>query len=251
MELDLKGRNVFITGAAKGIGRGIAFAAAAEGANIALHYLSSEEEAVHTADEIKSSFGVNVHLVKGDIANIEDVIRMKEELDQGLGGIDCIVNNAGFGQMKTFFQYQPDEWKREVNVCFYGVLNLVHTFMPEMMEKKQGKFINIVGDSARTGDKHLILSAAARNGAISFIKSLAQDVGKSNVQCNTVALGMVDSGSLNFNEATLEKMVRQYPLKRIGTVDDVTGIILFLLSNHADWITGQVIPVNGGYSMLG
>ena len=137
------------------------------------------------------TFGVNVQLVKGDIANIEDVIRMKEELNQGLGGIDCIVNNAGFGQMKTFFQYQPDEWKREVDVCFYGVLNLVHTFMPEMMEKKQGKFINIVGDSARTWGQTFNLSAAARNGAISFIKSLAQEVGKSNVQCNTVSLGLV------------------------------------------------------------
>ncbi len=153
--------------------------------------------------------------------------------------------------MKSFFQYELDEWKHEVDTCFYGVLNLVHTFMPDMMEKKQGKFINIVGDSARTGDKNLIVSAAARNGAISFLKSLAQDVGKSNVQCNTVALGLIDHGSLGFNEATLEKVVKQYPLKRLGKVDDVTGMILFLLSNHAEWITGQVISINGGHSMLG
>ncbi|MCQ6275325.1 SDR family oxidoreductase [Bacillus sp. V3B] len=251
MELDLKGKNVFITGAAKGIGQGIAFAAAGEGANIALHYLSSVEEAVHTAKEITSAYGVNVHLVKGDIAKAEDVVRMKEELDHSLGGIDCIVNNAGFAQMKSFFQYELDEWKHEVDVCFYGVLNLVHTFMPEMIEKKRGQFINIVGDSARIGDKNLIISAAARNGAISFLKSLAQDVGKSNVQCNTVALGLINQGSLDFNEATLEKIVKQYPLKRLGKVDDVTGMILFLLSNHADWITGQVISVNGGHSMLG
>lgn len=251
MELGLKGKNVLITGGSKGVGRGIAFGAASEGANIALHYLNSEEEAAQTANKIKSEFGVNIHLVKGDLANIEDVIRMKEELNQGLGSIDRIVNNAGFGRMKSFFQYQPNEWQREVDVCFYGVLNLVHTFMPQMMEKKQGKFINIVGDSARTGDKHLILSAAARNGAISFIKSLAQDVGKSNVQCNTVSLGLVDSGSLHFNEATLEKIVKQYPLKRIGKVEDVTGMVLFLLSNQADWITGQVFSVNGGHSMLG
>ncbi|WP_338472656.1 SDR family oxidoreductase [Niallia sp. XMNu-256] len=251
MELDLKGKNVLITGGSKGIGRGIALAAAGEGANIALHYLSSEEEAVHTAEQINRVYGVNVQLVKGDLANIEDVIRIKKELDQGLGDINGIVNNAGLGQMKSFFQYQPDEWKREVDVCFYGVLNLVHTFMPQMMEKKQGKFINIVGDSARTGDKHFILSAAARSGANGFIKSLAQDVGKNNVQCNTVALGLVDSGSLQFNDATLEKIAKQYPLKRIGKVDDVTGMILFLLSNQADWITGQVFSVNGGHSMLG
>ncbi len=251
MELDLKGKNIFITGAAKGIGRGIALAAAGEGANIALHYFSSEEAVMQTASEIKGIFGVNVQLVKGDIASIEDVKKMKEELDQGLGGIDGIVNNAGLSQMKSFFQYQPDEWKREVDVCFYGALNVVHTFMPGMIEKNQGKFINIVGDSARTGDKYFILSAAARNGAIGFIKSLAQDVGKSNVQCNTVSLGLVNSGSLNFNEDVLSKIAKQYPLKRLGKVEDVTGIILFLLSNHADWITGQVISVNGGHNMYG
>ena len=251
MELDLKEKNVFITGAAKGIGREIAFAAAGEGANIALHYLSSEQEAVITAEEISRAYGVKVNLVKGDIAKAEDVVRMKEELDHSLGGIDCIVNNAGFAQMKSFFQYERDEWKHEVDVCFYGVLNLVHTFMPEMIGKRQGKFINIVGDSARTGDKNLIISAAARNGAISFLKSLAQEVGKSNVQCNTVSLGLINHGSLDFSEAALEKIVKQYPLKRLGKVEDVTGMVLFLLSNHADWITGQVISVNGGHSMLG
>ena len=251
MELDLKEKNVFITGAAKGIGREIAFAAAGEGANIALHYLSSEQEAVITAEEISRAYGVKVNLVKGDIAKAEDVVRMKEELDHSLGGIDCIVNNAGFAQMKSFFQYERDEWKHEVDVCFYGVLNLVHTFMPEMIEKRQGKFINIVGDSARTGDKNLIISAAARNGAISFLKSLAQEVGKSNVQCNTVSLGLINHGSLDFGEAALEKIVKQYPLKRLGKVEDVTGMVLFLLSNHADWMTGQVISVNGGHSMLG
>jgi len=251
MELDLKEKNVFITGAAKGIGREIAFATAGEGANIALHYLSSEQEAVVTAEEISRAYGVKVNLVKGDIAKAEDVVRMKEELDHSLGGIDCIVNNAGFAQMKSFFQYERDEWKHEVDVCFYGVLNLVHTFMPEMIEKRQGKFINIVGDSARTGDKNLIISAAARNGAISFLKSLAQEVGKSNVQCNTVSLGLINHGSLDFSEAALEKIVKQYPLKRLGKVEDVTGMVLFLLSNHADWITGQVISVNGGHSMLG
>lgn len=251
MNVELKGRNVLITGAAKGIGRGIAVAAASNGANIALHYHGSEQEAVLTAKEIKGRYGVEVFPVKGDIASITDVSRMKEELNNVLGNIDCVVNNAGFTLMKSFFQYEPDEWKREVDVCFYGVLNLVHTFMPDMIGKRNGKFINIVGDSARTGDKNLIISAAARNGAISFMKSLAQDVGKSNVQCNTVALGLINQGAMSFNEATLEKIVKQYPLKRLGKVDDITGIILFLLSDDADWITGQVVSVNGGHSMLG
>lgn len=96
------------------------FAAASEGANIALHYLSSREEAVFTAKEISCTYNVNVHLVKGNIAKMEDVIRMKEELDQSLGSLECIVNNVGFTKMKSFFQYELDEWKHEVDVFFYG-----------------------------------------------------------------------------------------------------------------------------------
>lgn len=250
MDLGLTGKNVLITGAAKGIGRGIALAAAAEGANIALHYRGSEAQAVETQKEI-SEYGVKVSLVKGDLTSLEDVQEMKKVLNEELGKIDYIVNNAGWAQMKSFFQYEPKEWKREVDVCFYGVLNLVHTFMPDMMDAKDGKFINIVGDSARTGDRQLIVSAAARNGAISFLKSLAVEVGRSQIQCNTVALGLIDQGNLGFNEATMEKLIKQYPLKRLGKVDDVTGIILFLLSQSANWITGQVISVNGGHSMIG
>ncbi|MFE5430323.1 SDR family NAD(P)-dependent oxidoreductase [Peribacillus simplex] len=251
MDLGLKGKNVLITGAAKGIGRRIALAAASEGANIALHYRESEEAAGETAKEI-SEYGVKVSLVKGDIARLEDVRQMKETLDQELESfVDFIVNNAGWTQMKSFFKYEPEEWKREVDVCFYGVLNLVHTFMPEMIGKNQGKFINIIGDSARTGDRNLIVSAAARSGTISFLKSLAQDVGRNNVQCNTVSLGLIDQGALGFNEATMDKLIKQYPLKRLGKVDDVTAMILFLLSESTEWITGQVVSVNGGHSMLG
>ncbi|MEH6948876.1 SDR family oxidoreductase [Bacillus sp. JJ634] len=250
MNSSLQGKNVLITGAAKGIGRGIALAAASEGANVALHYRGSEAEAMKTAKEIEE-LGGKVTLVQGDLARLEDIKRIKETLDEKFGHVDCIVNNAGWAQVKSFFQYEPEEWKREVDICFYGVLNLVHTFMPVMMENNQGKFINIVGDSARTGDRNLIVSAAARGGAISFLKSLAIEAGRNNVQCNTVSLGLIDQGELNFNEATLAKVVKQYPLKRLGKVDDVTGIILFLLSESADWITGQVISVNGGHSMLG
>ncbi|HBI04557.1 MAG TPA: hypothetical protein DDY49_11075 [Paenibacillaceae bacterium] len=145
----LHGKNVLITGGAKGIGRGIAMAVASEGANIALHYLESEEAARRTAKEL-SDFGVKVSLVKGDLARLEDVQVMKETIEQDLGEIHCIINNAGWTQMKSFFKYEPEEWKREVDVCFYGVMNLVYTFMPEMIENNQGKFINIIGDSART-----------------------------------------------------------------------------------------------------
>ncbi|WP_423798679.1 SDR family NAD(P)-dependent oxidoreductase [Neobacillus sp. SAB-20_R2A] len=249
MDLNINGRNILVTGAAKGIGRGIALAAANEGANIVLHYQSSKKEALETVKEIERH-GVQVVLVKGDLASIDDVQNMKKDISQGIGEIDAIVNNAGFAQYKSFFKYQPGEWKREIDVCLLGVMNLAHTFIPDMMEKKGGKFINIIGDSARTGDRNFIISAAARSGTISFLKSLAQEAGRNNIQCNTVALGLIDQGQ-SFDPDVLEKIMKQYPLKRLGNIDDISGSILFLLSPWSDWITGQVLSINGGHSMLG
>jgi NAD(P)-dependent dehydrogenase (short-subunit alcohol dehydrogenase family) len=249
MSLGLTNKNILVTGAAKGIGRGITFAAANEGANIALHFYSSEKEAIDTANEI-NKLGVKVCLVKGDLSYLEDVKQMQKEIKRELGSIDYIVNNAGYTQIKSFFKYEPDEWKREVEVCLYGIINLVHTFMPEMISKERGKFLNIIGDSARTGDRNLIISAAARGGAISFLKSLAKEVGKSNIQCNTVSLGLIDQGTLPFDEIAMGKIIKQYPLNRLGKVEDVTGATLFFLSEYSNWITGQVISVNGGSNVF-
>lgn len=248
MEVNLKGKNVLITGAAKKIGREIALVVAKNGGNVALHYYQSEEDVLITKRECEA-FGVKVVTVRGDLASYREVKWMKGKLDKELGVIDSIVNNAGWAQLKSFFQYEPEEWKREVEVCFYGVLNLAHLFIPEMKQNHQGKFINIVGDSARTGDRNLIISGSARNGAISFLKSLAKEVGQHNIQCNTVALGMINQGDLE--EGLINKISKQYPLKRLGTAAEVAPMILFLLSDEADWITGQVFSVNGGHSMLG
>ncbi|MEC1157208.1 SDR family NAD(P)-dependent oxidoreductase [Cytobacillus horneckiae] len=248
MNLDLNGKNILITGAAKGIGRELALAAAKEGANIAVHYLTAEKEANQTVDEILQAGG-KAYPFYADISKIEEVEIMRKEIEQNLGRIHYVVNNAGFVQIKSFFQYRPEEWRREMDVCFYGVLNLAYIFIPGMVTDNHGKFINIIGDSARTGDTRLIMSAAARNGAVSFLKSLAKDVGNSSIQCNTVALGMIDKGE--FPDNMIARMMKQYPLRRLGKTDDITGMVLFLLSSKSEWITGQVFAVNGGYSMIG
>lgn len=249
MELGLRGKNILVTGAAKGIGRGLALAVASEGANVVVHYNHSEEEARLTVNEIQQ-LGGKVLVVQGDISSLSDVNRMKMDISERLGQLDGIVNNVGGVQSKRFFQYTPEEWHQDINVCFYGVLNLVHAFVPDMMDNMNGKFINIVGDSARTGDKTLILSAAARAGSIGFLKSLAHEVGPFNVQCNTVALGKIDNESQEIDPVLMDKILKRYPLRRLGSIEDVSGVVLFLLSRWSDWITGQTIPVNGGFSMM-
>lgn len=250
MEKSLAGRTILVTGAANRMGKAIALSLAKEGATIALHYHQSEMQALETAEEIVQ-LGSKTAIFQANIANLEEVEYMRAAISEQLGSVFGVVNNAGYVQMKSFFNYQPDEWKQEIDVCLGGILNLAYTFVPPMKEQLKGKFINIVGDSARTGDRNLIVSAAARSGAISFIKSLAQEVGKYEIQCNTVSLGLIDQGDLPFKEDVYRQIVKGYPLNRLGTVEDVTGVIQFLLGSQSAWITGQVIPVNGGYSMMG
>lgn len=246
----LSGRIILVTGAANRIGKAIAIAAANEGATIALHYNQSAEQAIVTAQEIEQ-LGSKVACFQANISNLEEVQRMNKAIQEQLGPVFGVINNAGYGQMKSFFDYEPNEWKKEIDVCLNGVLNLAYTFVPSMKEREEGKFITIVGDSARTGDRKLIVSAAARNGVISFMKSLAQEVGRQKIQCNTVSLGLIDQDDLQMGEDIYRKIVKGYPLQRLGKPGDITGMMQFLLSEQSDWITGQVFSINGGHSMLG
>lgn len=241
---------VLVTGAAKGIGKEIALSLAREGADVAVNYLSSQGAAEETVGEIRKLGGKAVAAC-ADIASLDQVRLMKEEIERQLGPVYGVVNNAGYAPAKKFFKTQPEDWKRVVDVCFYGTLHLAYVFVPTMVEQGEGKMVNLVGDSARMGDPNLIISAAARGGVISFSKSLAQDVGKNGVQVNVVSLGLVDQGYLGFSEETLEKIRKKYPVQRTGVPNDVAAACLFLLSHQSSWITGQVLSVNGGYSMMG
>lgn len=250
MGTSLRGHTILVTGAANRIGKAIAKALANEGANIALHYHRSAEQALETTEEI-AKCGVRVATFQADIANLEEVQSMQQAITEQLGNVTGIVNNAGYAQMKSFFDYEPNEWQQEIDVCLNGVLNVAYTFIAQMRVLKKGKFITLVGESARTGDRKLVVSAAARGDVISFMKSLSQEVGGQQIQCNTVSLGLIDQDDLPFSEDLYHQIVKGYPLKRLGRTDDITGIIQFLLSEQSDWITGQVFPVNGGFTMLG
>lgn len=246
----LTGKTILVTAGANRIGKAIALAAANSGANIALHYHRSKAEALQTAEEI-ANFGCSVHVFQGDISDFEQVERMRDEIQAKFGSLYGIVNNAGYVQAKSLFQYSKDEWKKEIDICLNGVINLAYHFIPLMKEKGEGKFVSIVGDSARMGNRNLIISAAARSGVISFIKSLALEVGRNQIQCNTVSLGLIDQGDLQLNEEKMQKLLKNFPLNRLGRAEDIVGVIDFLLSEQSDWITGQVISVNGGNGMIG
>ncbi len=179
-------------------------------------------------------------------------MRLHEEISSELGHVSAIVNNAGYAQMKSFFDYAPNEWQREIDIDLIAALNLAHVFIPAMRKRKYGKFISIsiVGDSARTGDRKLIVSATARGGVISFIKSLAKEVGRDQVHCNAVSLGLIDQQDLAFSDDVLQAVKKSYAANRLGSPIDVTSATAFLLSKESSWILGQTISINGGQTMF-
>lgn len=236
---------ILVTGGADRIGKAIVERLAKEGKTIAIHYNRSSEKAQTLKAELIAA-GVRCDIFQADLTNYDAVVQVKQQIEQQLGHVSGIVNNAGYAKFKSFFDYAPHEWQQELDADLNAVLHLAHVFVPAMREKKFGKFISIIGDSARTGDRKLIISAAARGGVISFIKSLSLEVGRDQVQCNTLSLGLIDQQDLNFSEDVLKSIRKTYAANRLGSVDDVTGTVAFLLSEDANWILGQTISVNGG-----
>ncbi|WP_431028605.1 SDR family NAD(P)-dependent oxidoreductase [Lysinibacillus sp. LZ02] len=240
---------ILVTGASDRVGRAIALQVAAQGATVAVHYHHSKKKAQETVRQIITSGGKAVSF-QANIGRLEDVQRLQQEITASLGPVTAVINNAAFTQMKSFFDYKPYEWQHELDVCLNGVIHLAYVFLPQMKEMNKGKFITLIGDSARTGDRKLIISAAARSGALSLMKSLAQEVGRYQIQCNTISIGLLDQGDLHFSPDVQKQVLKRYPLQRLGTAEDVTGAVTFLLSDAANWITGQVLSVNGGHSMF-
>lgn len=240
---------ILVTGGADHIGKAIVEKIAASGHIVAIHYHRSADKAQQLFEQLTAQ---NIHcgMFQADLASYEDVVRLHEEISSELGHVSAIVNNAGYAQMKSFFDYAPNEWQREIDIDLIAVLNLAHVFIPAMRKRKYGKFISIVGDSARTGDRKLIVSATARGGVISFIKSLAKEVGRDQVQCNVVSLGLIDQQDLAFSDNILQAVKKSYAANRLGSPTDVTSAIAFLLSEESSWILGQTISINGGQTMF-
>jgi len=169
------------------------------------------------------------------------------------GGIDIVVNNAGVAERVRFLDTTAEQWRRHIDVGLIGTVNTSKAALPHMIAAgKGGRIISLGGDSSRVGEANLTMAAASRAATIALIKSLAKEFGRNDITCNAVTLGMIQSAHSDpaWLEANLPKMVKNYPLKRIGQPGDVAPIIAFLASDDASWITGQTISVNGGFAML-
>ncbi|MGH7353320.1 MAG: SDR family NAD(P)-dependent oxidoreductase [Candidatus Rokuibacteriota bacterium] len=251
MNLGLEGKVALVTGGARDIGREIALALAREGAAIAVNYLGSAVEADALVADITRAGG-RARAWRADVADYASVERMVDAVVGELGRLDVLVNNAGYLEQKLFLDTSPDEWRRQIDVCFGGVLNCCHAAGRRMAAQTWGRIVSIVGDSARVGQPRLAISAGARGGVLSLTKTLAKELGRHNVTVNALALGWIETGHVDqeWLEKNREKILASYPIRRLGRPEDIGPFVAFLASEHAGWVTGQTISVSGGYSAI-
>jgi 2-hydroxycyclohexanecarboxyl-CoA dehydrogenase len=192
-------------------------------------------------------------LYPADITDYEAVKRMVADILRDLGRLDILVNNAGYVESRLFLESRPEDWRRQIDVGLYGVLNCCHAAAPRMAEQRGGRIVNIVGDSARVGQPRLSVTAAARGGVITLARTLARELGRSSITINTLALGYVETSHSDraWLDANRDKILGSYAIRRLGRPSDVAPFVAFLASEQAGWVTGQTISVSGGYTTVG
>jgi NAD(P)-dependent dehydrogenase (short-subunit alcohol dehydrogenase family) len=250
MDFGLKGKTALVTGAARGVGREIALSLAAEGTNIAVNYRNSGREADTLVSEIAAK-GVKAKAFKADVADFAAVKAMVDEVAKNFGGVNILINNAGLALRQRFIETKPEDWHRQIDACLYGAIHCCYAVAPHLEAAKDGRIVSVIGDSSRVGESGLAIVAAARAGVVALMKSLAREFGRSGVTANTVSLGLVETAhDKEWVEANREKLVKLYPVRRLGKPGDVAPMVTLLASPQSGWITGQVISVSGGFSMV-
>lgn len=253
MDLQLGGKTVLVTGAGQGLGRAIAEAFAGEGSNVAFHYYSSAEGAEEAA-KASAAAGVKAISVSADLRSGDAVRSAVDAVKAEIGPIDILINNAAATQSKPFLQTTEDDWAPQIEVTVAGTLRVTQAVAAQMAANGGGSIVNIMGDSGRVGESHLLVTATTRSTTLGLTKSLAKELARYKIRANAVSIGLIQTASLDahIGSADDEKMKRilsAYPLRRLGLPADITPTVLLLASPLSSWTTGQVISVDGGYAM--
>ncbi|HOR86700.1 MAG TPA: 3-oxoacyl-[acyl-carrier-protein] reductase [Bacillota bacterium] len=247
--MQLKGKTAIVTGGSRGIGRSIALELASKGANVVINCTKSIESAETVIKEIKE-MGVSGMAVKADVSNREEVENLVNDVLKTFGSIDILINNAGITKDNLIIRMSEKDFDDVININLKGAFICTKAVSKAMIKQKSGKIINISSVVGIIGNKGQSNYAAAKAGLIGFTKSVAKELARCNICVNAVAPGYIETDmSATLPEQVKEAFLNSIPLNRAGRPQDIAKAVLFLASEYSDYITGQVINIDGGMVM--
>jgi len=247
---DLTGRVALVTGGGRGIGAATAEALVSRGAAVVVNDLH-EDRAADVAQRLRSAGG-RATVATADVSDAAAITAAFGAAADELGPVDILVNNAGIPEsgvpMSAFADSRPEDWEAMLRLNAIGIMNCTLAALPSMTERGWGRIVTMTSDSGRTGEPQLAAYAASKAAAAGFVRSLSKEVGASGVTCNSLSLGTVLPDDHAMAPEAYERHARRYAVRRLGRPADVAAAVVWLASDEAGWVTGQTIPVNGGYA---
>lgn len=240
-------KTVLVTGGSRGIGMATCIAFAKEGYNIVLNYLNSEDKALELKDTIEKTYGVEVLAIKADVSKSDEVKNMVEKAIEKFSFIDVLVNNAGISYIGLITDTDEECFDQIIATNLKSVYNASKAVLPYMINKKEGSIINVSSMWGEVGASCEVAYSTSKAGVIGFTKALSKEVGPSNIRVNCVSPGVIDTDmNKSLSDETIEELKEEISLGRIGTPKNIADMIVYLSSDKAEYITGQVFSVNGG-----
>lgn len=247
MAEQLKGKTAVVTGGSRGIGRAIALKLASEGADIAILYVGDPAEAEETIELIEA-LGVDAKAYVCDVSKLNETTEAVAQVQKDFGGVDILINNAGITRDNLIISMKEEDYDAVLDINLKGSFNMIKSCYRGFIRKKSGKIVNVASIAGIMGNAGQANYSASKAGLIGLTKSVARELAAKNINSNAVAPGFIQTAMTE--EITEDnKLLTNVPMKRMGTVEDIANAVLFLAGPYSDYITGEVLRIDGGLAM--